>query len=111
MSDILITLDKGLCGNFNANLCAAAKKLALKKKAEGKDVKFICVGKKGRDFIRKTEFEILEHYVEAMNHFDFQLASDIGSKVIRGYLDENLDEVYVLFGKFINIMHQEPELP
>lgn len=107
---ILITSDKGLCGSFNANLCAAAKKLALKKKAEGKDVKFICVGKKGRDFIRKTEFEILEHYVEAMNHFDFQLASDIGSKVIRGYLDENLDEVYVLFGKFINIMRQEPEL-
>ena len=33
-----------------------------------------------------------------------------GSKVIRGYLDENLDEVYVLFGKFINIMRQEPEL-
>ena len=107
---ILITSDKGLCGSFNANLCAAAKKLALKKKAEGKDVKFICVGKKGRDFIRKTEFEILEHYVEAMNYFDFQLASDIGSKVIRGYLDENLDEVYVLFGKFINIMRQEPEL-
>ena len=107
---ILITSDKGLCGSFNANLCAAVKKLALKKKAEGKDVKFICVGKKGRDFIRKTEFEILEHYVEAMNHFDFQLASDIGSKVIRGYLDENLDEVYVLFGKFINIMRQEPEL-
>ncbi len=107
---ILVTSDKGLCGSFNANLCAAAKKLALEKKAEGKDVKFICVGKKGRDFIRKTEFEILEYYVEAMNSFDFQLANDIGSKVIRGYLDESLDEVYVLFGKFINIMRQEPEL-
>ncbi len=106
---ILITSDKGLCGSFNANLCTEAKKLAEAKKAEGKKVKFICLGKKGRDFIRKTEFEILEEHAEAMNNIHFQLATTVGKRIIQDYLKEELDEVFVLFGKFINIVRQQPQ--
>ena len=56
---ILVTSDRGLCGGFNAMLIAKGLDLARRKTAEGKTVKFICVGKKGRDAIRKTEYEVL----------------------------------------------------
>ena len=69
----LVTSDKGLCGSFNANLCIAAARLAKQKEAEGKTVKFICIGRKGRDFIRKTKYEITSQYSENMTNFDFQL--------------------------------------
>ena len=69
---ILVTSDKGLCGSFNANLCGAAYRLAKQKEAEGKTVKFICIGRKGWDFIRKTTFEIVAQYTEHMSSFDFQ---------------------------------------
>ena len=44
---ILATSDRGLCGGFNAMLIAKALDAARTKTAEGKTVKFICVGKKG----------------------------------------------------------------
>jgi F-type H+-transporting ATPase subunit gamma len=104
---VLVTSDKGLCGSFNANLCSAAKRLAAQKEAEGKTVKFICIGKKGRDFIRKTNYEIVAQYPEHMSHFDFQLASETGNFVIDGYLSAQFDEVHIIFGKFVNVAKQE----
>jgi F-type H+-transporting ATPase subunit gamma len=106
---ILVTSDKGLCGSFNVNLCQTAFRLAKKKKEEGKEVKFICIGKKGRDFIRKREFEILESYPDVMTNFDFQLANETGSMVINKYLSAELDEVHVVFGRFVSMVKQTPE--
>lgn len=104
---VLVTSDKGLCGSFNANLCNAASRLAKQKEAEGKTVKFICIGKKGRDFIRKTKYEIVSQYAENMTNFDFQLASETGNFVIDGYLSGQFDEVHIVFGKFVSIAKQE----
>lgn len=104
---ILVTSDKGLCGSFNANICNAANRLAKQKEAEGKTVKFICIGKKGRDFVRKTSFDLVTQYAEHMNIFDFQLASETGNIVIDGYLSGQFDEVHIVYGKFVNIAKQE----
>lgn len=104
---ILVTSDKGLCGSFNANLCVAANRLAKQREAEGKTVKFICIGKKGRDFIRKTSFEIAAQYVDSMSNFDFQLASETGNLIIDSYLSGQFDEVHIVYGEFVNIAKQD----
>ncbi|MEG2005200.1 MAG: F0F1 ATP synthase subunit gamma, partial [Bilophila sp.] len=82
---LLATSDRGLCGGFNAMLIARAIDTARQKTAEGKTVKFICVGKKGRDAIRKSGYELLASYVEVLNGLDFTLASTIGKDVVSGY--------------------------
>ena len=105
---ILVTSDKGLCGSFNVNLCQAALNLARTKQDEGKQVRCIAAGKKGRDFLRKRNFELLEAYPDVMGNFDFQLANDIGTRVINSYLEQELDEVHLVFGEFISIVKQEP---
>ena len=94
---ILATSDRGLCGGFNAMLIAKALDAARTKTAEGKTVKFICVGKKGRDAIRKTGFEVLSSYADVMGSFDFSLASGIGK-----------DEVTLIYGKFVSVARQVP---
>ncbi|MGX9366044.1 F0F1 ATP synthase subunit gamma [Desulfoplanes sp. PS50] len=104
---ILVTSEKGLCGSFNASLCNAAKRLAKQKSEEGKTVQFICVGKKGRDFVKKTSYETVEAHVEVMNSFDFQLANSIGVQSIDKYISGTFDEVHIVYGKFINIAKQE----
>ncbi|WP_432734636.1 F0F1 ATP synthase subunit gamma [Maridesulfovibrio sp. FT414] len=109
---VLTTSDRGLCGSFNANMINKALKLAAEKKAEGKAVKFYCVGKKGRDAVRKSEYEIAESYADEMSSFDFTLASSVGNKIIDAYLAEELDEVYLVFGKFISVgVQQATALP
>ncbi|MGM0610297.1 MAG: F0F1 ATP synthase subunit gamma [Thermodesulfobacteriota bacterium] len=104
---IVVTSDKGLCGSFNINICNAALNLAKSKESEGKKVKMVCIGKKGRDFMRKRKYEIVEAQAEVMNNFDFQLAYDIGNKVIDKYLVAELDEVHIAYGQFINVGKQQ----
>ena len=105
---ILATSDRGLCGGFNAMLIAKALDAARTKTAEGKTVKFICVGKKGRDAIRKTGFEVLSSYADVMGSFDFSLASGIGKDVVSGYTHKAMDEVTLIYGKFVSVARQVP---
>ena len=107
---ILVTSDRGLCGSFNVNLTNAALKLAGAKKAEGKTVRFYCVGKKGRDAVRKEGYEIPQALVGRMNSFDFQLAVELGNEVMDAFLKGDLDEVIVLYGEFISLGRQQPAL-
>ncbi|HWR04440.1 MAG TPA: F0F1 ATP synthase subunit gamma [Humidesulfovibrio sp.] len=105
---VIVTSDRGLCGSFNANIIKAALKLAKEKKAEGLGVKFYCVGKKGRDAVRKAEHEIVVQYRDVMNSFDFTLASKLGGELINSFLDGTLDEVVLCYGEFISMGRQVP---
>ena len=105
---ILATSDRGLCGSFNGNLITAALRLARDKKADGMDVKFICVGKKGRDAVRKTEYETLLAFGDRMGTFDFSLANTVGMEVINGYQNLTMDEVYIVYGEFVSMARQVP---
>jgi F-type H+-transporting ATPase subunit gamma len=107
---VLITSDRGLCGSFNTNLINTAIRLAASKKAEGKTVKFYAVGKKGRNTVRKSEFELAKQYVDQMNTFDFTLANDLGLEVINAYLTGQLDEVILVYGQFVSMARQTPTI-
>ena len=105
---ILATSDRGLCGSFNGNLITAALRLARDKKAEGMAVKFICVGKKGRDTVRKTEHETLMAFGDRMGNFDFSLANTVALEAINGYQELKLDEVHLVYGEFVSMARQVP---
>jgi len=105
---LLITSDRGLCGSFNANMIKAAKRMAAEKTQAGKTVKFYCVGKKGRDFARKSDYELVKSYADQMNSFDFTLANSLGMEMINAYMEGELDEVILVFGEFVSMAKQEP---
>src|SRR5512133_3051177 len=63
---VLVTSDRGLCGSFNGSMITMALKLAKEKTAQGKTVKFVCMGKKGRDSVRKSGYETLKAYSDQM---------------------------------------------
>lgn len=102
---VLATSDRGLCGGFNAMLIAKALSVAASGAREGRTVKFICVGKKGRDAIRKSGYEILSSYAD-LGTVDFSLASGIGKDVISGFTGRAIDEVIVIYGRFVTVSRQ-----
>jgi F-type H+-transporting ATPase subunit gamma len=104
---VLVTSDRGLCGSFNGSMITMALKLAKEKAAQGKTVKFVCMGKKGRDSVRKSGYEILKAYSDQMGSFDYTVALKLGMEVIGGYIRGDFDEVDLVFGKFISIPRQE----
>ncbi len=105
---VLVTSDRGLCGSFNANMIKTARKLAAEKKAAGKEVKFYCVGKKGRDAARRLQHDIMKALTDQMSSFDFTLANAVGMEIINSYIEGELDEVVIVYGQFVSMARQEP---
>ena len=105
---MLLTSDRGLCGGFNINLISTALSLAKSREEAGLAVRFICVGRKGRDAIRKTPYEIMESYGDVMGNFDFTLASRLGGKVSQLYTGFEADEVYLVYSEFASMTRQVP---
>src|SRR5215510_4673792 len=59
---LVCTGERGLCGAFNSAIVRLARERALALTAQGKDVKFFCVGRKGYEQLRRTfEKQIVEH--------------------------------------------------
>ncbi|MEE8517406.1 MAG: F0F1 ATP synthase subunit gamma, partial [Alphaproteobacteria bacterium] len=50
---VVATSDRGLCGGFNASVVRGAKGLITRLVAEGKTVKILCIGRKGRDQLKR----------------------------------------------------------
>ena len=106
---VVITSDRGLCGGFNAAIIDRAASIIAEKKGQGMGVKAICVGRKGRDAIRRmADVEMLESYGDRMGSLDFALASSVAQTVIHSYETGELDEVYLVYGEFVSMAQQPP---
>lgn len=105
---VLLSADRGLCGGFNVNLITTALALAKEREAAGLTVRFICVGRKGRDAVRKTSFEMIESYGDVMGSFDFRLAARLGGKVAQLYESGEADEVHLVYSEFASVARQIP---
>ena len=106
---ILITADKGLCGAFNSNLIRETEKAINRFKKEGKEVELICVGKKGLTYFRKR-ITVREGYPDIMGKILMQDARKIARSAMMTYLEGEWDEVYVIYGYFINVVRQIPKM-
>jgi len=106
---ILITADKGLCGAFNSNLIRETEKAINRFKKEGKEVELICVGKKGLTYFRKR-ITVREGYPDIMGKILMQDARKIARSAMMAYLEGEWDEVYVIYGYFINVVRQIPKM-
>ncbi len=103
---ILCTSDRGLCGGFNVHLITKADKL-IKSELEGKDVSFICFGKKGRDWGKKQPQPIEDEFIGVVGgNVEFSVASSSGQKLIDNFLEGKVDEVYLIYSEFINMAKQ-----
>jgi len=105
---LLCTSDRGLCGGFNINLIDKAEKM-LKSELEGKEVSFVCYGKKGRDWAKKTELPIDDEFIGVVGGtVEFSVASSSGQVLIDSFLDGAVDEVYLIYSEFHNMAKQIP---
>jgi len=105
---VLITSERGLCGAFNSNLVQTATNFAASRVDSGQNVKFYCVGKKGAKDINKSSYELVSDHSDVMESFDFTLASQIGAEIIHAYTQQEVDEVHLVYGRFMSVIRQEP---
>jgi F-type H+-transporting ATPase subunit gamma len=101
---ILVTADRGLCGAFNANLIRATEKY-LEEHAE-RQVSMIAVGRKGRDFFRKRQVNILSDYVGIFSHLEFSHAQQISKQITELYAAGEVDAVDFIYNESKSVLTQ-----
>jgi len=106
---IINSSDRGLCGGFNSSLFRSAVRWVEDKKSKGIEVKLMPIGKKASAFYKRGDLEILEKF-EDLNTNDRQLevSEKVKNKITKLFESNAIDEVTILYNKFISAIAQEP---
>ncbi len=106
---IINSSDRGLCGGFNSNLFRNAKNWISEQQEKGKSVKIITVGKKASSFYKKTDLDVIANFDDLnSNDKQLQVSEEIKYKIMELFENNEIDEVSILFNKFISVITQEP---
>lgn len=103
---VLITADKGLCGAFNTNLTKAGQ--VFLKENSGKQIEFLTVGRKGRDFFRRRATLAGEYVgLTGKGRVDFSEALEVARNIIARFTEnEEIDKVFLIFAEFKTVLTQ-----
>ncbi|HEX2942257.1 MAG TPA: F0F1 ATP synthase subunit gamma [Rhodopila sp.] len=105
---IAVTADRGLAGAFNASIGRATRNLARRLETEGKTVKIITVGRKGRDYLRR---ELSSRLVDDVSlagkrRVEFADAQDISSRVTSMLAAGEIDVATLIYNRFESVISQ-----
>jgi F-type H+-transporting ATPase subunit gamma len=102
---VVVTADRGMAGAFNTNVLKEAHKSI---DAIGKEnVDIICIGKKAFGYFKHRSYPIALQYVDFWNDLTYNDAISLGADIISRYVNEEVDQVNVIYNKFINVARQE----
>jgi F-type H+-transporting ATPase subunit gamma len=107
---IVATADRGLCGGFNTNIVRLARQHIIALQREGKEVKLICVGRKGRDQLKRRFEKLIVADIEhtAVKRIGFVNAQAIGRKVLDMFAAGEFDVATLIYSRFKSVISQIP---
>ena len=104
---VVVTSDRGLCGSFNANILSRVTKLAAKYEEEGKNVTYVTIGNKAYQAFRRTG-KVTASYKDIMGIFQMYHAREISQGISKSFIDGEVDQVDLVYGKFHSVAVQKP---
>lgn len=107
---VVMTAERGLCGGFNSNIAKLAKSHALKLLEQGKTVKILTVGKKGRDVVKR---DLGKHFVDHIDLSEIKSirytdAQAISKSILERFTAGEFDIATLFYSKFVNVVTQIP---
>ena len=100
---VVMTAERGLCGGFNSNIAKIAKSHALKLLEQGKTVKILTVGKKGRDVVKR---DLGKHFVDHIDLSEIKSirytdAQAISKSILERFTAGEFDIATLFYSKFV----------
>ena len=107
---IVATADRGLCGGFNSNIVRLARQTIESLLREGKAVKILCVGRKGRDQLRRQYGAMILDTIDFMGikRIGFADAAKIGTRVLGMFEAGEFDVCTLVYSRFKSVISQVP---
>lgn len=107
---VICTAERGLCGGFNASIAKLARIKAIELAGQGKEVKMLCVGKKGHDALKREFSDKIIDLIDlkAVKQVGFAEANGIASKILDLFDDGGFDVCTLFYSEFKNVISQVP---
>ena len=107
---VVMTAERGLCGGFNGNIAKKAKAHAADLIAQGKTVKIVTVGKKGRDAMKRDFSHLFTAHVDLteVKRIGYENAQDVARDVLARFDGGEFDVATIFYSKFVNVVTQIP---
>ncbi len=105
---IVGTADRGLCGGFNSSIVREVRRRITALRDDGKTVKLLCVGRKGRDQLRRDFGDAIIDTVEdvARPRLRFEAADEIAKRVAQMFEAGEFDVCTVYYARFQSAISQ-----
>jgi F-type H+-transporting ATPase subunit gamma len=107
---VICTAERGLCGPFNSAIARLARDHINRLLGDGKDVKLICVGKKGFDILRRQFGDRIVDVVDlrGARQLGFEHADLIAQKVLERFENGEFDVATLFYSRFKSVISQIP---
>ena len=107
---IVMTAERGLCGAFNSSIVRRARQDINRLLRDGKAVKIVTVGKKGREQLRRDHRDrfIAHHDLSQVRRLGFEHAEAIAADVLKRFDDGEFDVATLYFARFQTVLTQVP---
>lgn len=102
---VVIAGDRGLAGGYNSNLLKVATEAMADKNAV-----VLPIGKKAVDYFRTCQFSVLTGEGVAAGEVSVGDCFSMAKRLCRGYLQEEFDEIIVIYTKFVSVLSQVPQV-
>jgi F-type H+-transporting ATPase subunit gamma len=105
---VVMTSDRGLCGGFNSTIARGARRLIRDLRAGGKQVKILCVGRKGRDQLRRDFGTLIIGTIEeiAKPRLTYEAADRVARRIATMFEAGEFDVCTIIYNRFKSAMTQ-----
>src|SRR5262249_47828861 len=105
---VVMTSDRGLCGGFNSTIVRGARRLIRDLRADGKQVKVLCVGRKGRDQLRRDFGNLIIDTIEeiARPRLTYEAADRVARRIAGMFEAGEFDVCTIIYNRFKSAMTQ-----
>jgi F-type H+-transporting ATPase subunit gamma len=104
---LVISSDKGLCGSFNTNILNRARAF-LAELSDRDEVHVDLVGRKARDYFKRRAYKVRRVEVDLLKDLDVPKVREFAGELVRGFVAEEYDAVYLVYNEFKSILQQRP---
>jgi F-type H+-transporting ATPase subunit gamma len=110
---VVLTSERGLCGGFNASIAKLARQKAQSLLAEGKTVKILTVGKKGREALKRDYGDYFVGHMDVPGGRAIAYADvlPLAEKLLEGFEAGEFDVCTMFYSRFVSVVTQEPAAP
>jgi F-type H+-transporting ATPase subunit gamma len=106
---VVATADRGLCGGFNSSIVRGVRRRLTELRNDGKRFKLICVGRKGRDALRRDFRDHIVDYVDGVagkRRIDYADAAMIAERIVARFEAGEFDTCTIVYNKFKSAISQ-----